>query len=316
MATTAKVMIQQVRQAHGESIQLRSFFNPLSDAVFHVEIDDGNGAVGYGDGFSEGEALQKAYSECLERRHFQTLDAAIGYPGMASHPDRQQAEANARFELIERDVFLTTYLAKRPPCWLACHQTEPALPSSYSQLIQQLAAFGFSVRLGIVGTCDGAVVSVAALQEGGPTQRFGHSIHPAADSDWKAAIRKSLLSAARSAGIIQTKFELGEKAFRDVEIFSLSSPSEHRDYHLNPANVDKFSWYFSSVEDVVVLPPLEVTLTSLQAPTPHAWTQYIAMASSTGAQTYFTGFNRNRIHHERVGLLAGSELNMEPHPLA
>lgn len=113
--------------------------------------------------------------------------------GCSAGPDKEYAIANAIFELVERDAFVTSWYARRPPY-------AQQLFSSNEPIAQWLAAHGFHCRCYDITAGTGIPVSlVMALQEGKGKLVPGAAVFACAASHVPAgAQRKALLEVAQT----------------------------------------------------------------------------------------------------------------------
>ncbi len=96
--------------------------NSLSPTLKHFIIKDDLGEKGFGTDHSYLIAIEKAYSEYIERKTFHELHRIFGQfktsNGFAAHLDPKRARQASVHELIERDAFLLTWHSGIAPYWL------------------------------------------------------------------------------------------------------------------------------------------------------------------------------------------------------
>ena len=117
----------------------------------------------------------KAWGEFVERyslfRLQSSLKATLTSSGFASHSRRNSAREAAVCELIERDVFLCSWLLRLPA-------TE-FYPQGHQ--IACLAATGYQVRIGILGRCMGVWAGIIQV-----ASQYGMAVTTAAKSSLEA----------------------------------------------------------------------------------------------------------------------------------
>lgn len=114
--------------------------------------------------------------------------------GVAAHPDRDAAILNGLLEVIERDAFMLTWLARRPAVRLDIQRTEDCHLRTF---VERLVAARFTPRAVRLDTNTGVpVVLGVVLDESGtgPRMSVGAAAHPSVAGATLAALGEAFAS--------------------------------------------------------------------------------------------------------------------------
>lgn len=106
---------------------IQEFFPQLHDFATTIVVNK-NEARGRGTKTDEDLAIKVSLIEALERI-FVRYNKVDTTNGVAAHLDKDQAKIKAKFELIERDLFLSHFITKTPFTPLLSLPSLPSLPS-------------------------------------------------------------------------------------------------------------------------------------------------------------------------------------------
>jgi hypothetical protein len=275
-------------------------------ALEHTGVTRPKGVAG--DIRSEG-AILKAWGEFVERYSFHQLasncNGLMTSNGFAAHTTIYKAKAAALAELIERDVFLSCWLIRKPAAQLSIGKKE-------------LVAFrnvGAKVELGCFGNCMGLFVGIGIVQVAG---RF--AIATAACSTL-AALRKKLLLEAK---LYIADFLSSEAPIPIRVLPKNAKPRDHLRLYLSE-NFDDFrSEWIRKTDELPEIQGFQYALEDLSHTNPYASeTGYsVFRATSSGAQNLWFGpTERSVVNLDRIQSYLGrritlDEINLAPHPLA
>jgi ribosomal protein S12 methylthiotransferase accessory factor len=114
--------------------------------------------------------------------------------GIAAHPDRDTAVLNGLLEVIERDAFMLTWLARRPTVPLDLERTVNTCLRSF---VESLVAARFTPRAVKLATDTGVPVVLGLILDDsgvGPRLSVGAAPHPSAERATLAALGEVLAS--------------------------------------------------------------------------------------------------------------------------
>jgi ribosomal protein S12 methylthiotransferase accessory factor YcaO len=282
--------IEAIKTSHAPAPAILFHEDAVGNDLVHATIgSQGSVGLGFGTGTTPEAALLKAYSEWIERGTFRQIAPSRGLHstnGLAAHPDEPAAIANARLELIERDAFLTCWLAGRPPLWLT--EREVLQVDSSGQLAFQCRAFaakGFSLKLGVIGSSNGAVAVVSSLIAGEPLDIAGGvAIQTRADFSLLAALGGVVQTQRAVATVVLNRNRDGMPPLV-VHPHALAQPRDLLPYFLNRANAVELGWYLEASEDAVAFPDCDIDVEVFRPSS--AWPLTVARAYSHAMQDYF-----------------------------
>jgi ribosomal protein S12 methylthiotransferase accessory factor YcaO len=314
--------LQSIRAHHASPPSVTLCDDAMGQDLVHAAVElTGTPGLGFGSGASPTEAVLKAYSEWIERRAFYELAPSLGLRstnGLAAHPVGELAIENAKLELIERDAFLVSWLARRAPYWLSEQEIADVDPAgSLRQQVELFAANHFALKLGVIGSSQGAIVVVSAMTAQEPLWiAGGAAIQTRASRNITDALLGAVQTQRAAATVVWNRQRQGLSPLK-VGPSGLLQPSDLLSFYLNPTNAEVLSWYLNSSADAVAFPDADVAVETF-TPTA-AWPLTVARASSPTMQDYFAcGVPSDRINHQRLrSVFPGiRELNERLHPLS
>ena len=314
--------IRAIKAAHSPSPEVNFYDNALGIDLVHAHLEvPGCVGRGFGSGRSAHEALIKAYSEWIERTVFHSISAARGphsTNGMAAHPNEATAIENATLELIERDAFLTSWLAGSPPRWLSMEEVSAVDRSGFLQTQVELFAVNhFALRLGVIGVTGNAVTAVTAMVAQDPLPiAGGAAIQTRSARSLVTALNGAVQTQRTAATVVLNR---QKREFPPLQISSreLSQPRDLLAFYLNRENAVDLDWYVGAAAEAVDFPVCRINV-ELFSPC-SAWPLTVARASSPEMQDYFAcEIPRERINWERLRAVYPDAIaiNERMHPLS
>lgn len=296
---------------------IQRLVDPLGGGIHHYRVSryGSDGATGTGSDVDKVTALKKAFAEFCERCALKNLSSN----GFASHPSKIKAKTNSYYEIIERDLVITSWLAKIPPTWLTDQQIETL--TEIQLQVRILRENNFLVRLGIVGISANVIVCIGTLQPlAGCKHHFFNLFSSASGGDLEKVATKIMFDLRRSVGFLS----LPENE-RVIAIDQLNSPFDHTKYYaFNPQSKAEFDWYYDHSGDQNVRIFDDVgDVKYIEHPNPYfddvPYYIYQAVPASGTFQDYFAGIpNAQKINFNRLrqmGITDLSSINSSPHPL-
>lgn len=282
----------------------------LGDDVWHYSLTHRPTATrGFGTGRTRRDALVRALGELVERSAYAASEVSrfATSSGIAAHSSVEMASNAACLELIERDILITTWLARAAPVWLNV--------SEFSEFTRH----GLRLDVGVAGVSGAVKCVVGALRPAaGSSLPFGFVLAASADKALEVAIEKVVLDSRRAATMLLCRARDGGHLFRPVPAAGLISGQDHLEYYLDPGNGDDIDWFWRGRTEPATLPELAVW-TERIAPGPIDFPPTVVVrARADGAQELFfgptepQGIAQGRLEH----LLPDGPANLKPHPLA
>lgn len=306
-------------------IHLTRFTDALGDDIFHYQVTNSSRSyTGYGSDKDENLAMHKAYAEFIERRAFSMMNEryynVATSSGFAVHPELSQAYQNAKQELIERDVFLTSWLKMKSPAWLSENHFEKYKLKFLSDSKRKFSKYNFEIKFGIIGIIDDIKVSVAAIfPKTSLGLDFGFCISTKAHPFLDKAFEGCISDLRRMATVLLNRKSKGLPLFEPYNEKNVKEPAHHMEFYLAPKNTLNLEWYFQSNEEIMNFESFETAYTEIkdQCSDPRAAPNFfIVFAHSKECQNYFCGpTNDALINHTRLKKLPDVLLNYKLHPL-
>ena len=321
-AETQKI-IELIQATHGKELEVTSYLDALEQRVFSVGMRSAlhSDLYGFAEDYLEHVAIEKAYSEFTERSVLLAFSSELNLPnsnGMAAHINFELAQSAAVEELIERDVFLTMWLAKRPPYWL--NESEILISESAVRLSEMGKTHKIECKFGLVGICNGHFVFCVATQGQDFSEKYGFTVSTAASLDFKTALEKASLCARRTINGFVTLLQLKKTIFANKKQIESDFPLYHRNYYMMFSSFAKASWFLESRADALELPSIDIAVRELPMPFVPAIPRVVVIATSAQAQQLWFGRTYSSlINFERLeSVLENSRLtfNKYLHPIA
>lgn len=278
--------------------------NLISDNLNHYMALDESGIRGFGSDEVDEIARKKALFEYLERLVMKSgeMGDARTSNGFATHTEKRLSELNAKSELIERDVFLCSWLMKQRMSKLE------ALPQN--DLAKDLSKAGLELRPGVIGINSGVLCFGGWVID--PEMSRGIFVC-SASSNIETGVRKIYEDGIQAGSVLQYYRENKETELKKlVDI--------HTNYYLEKENFDSIKWHWNEFEDdVLELPGFDIQVNTIEATLNNEISFFCSRAQSANAQDFFVGStNSDKINKKRFEKLGvdSQQLNMQLHPLA
>lgn len=271
---------------------------------------------GSGFGFSDELAIARAWGEFVERYSFFKeirTDATIANSnGFAAHTVYEKAKEAALAELIERDVFLCSWLLRRP----AQEVEIKSVPVSqvYAVRLKQLEQLGFQTRFGLFGRCMGHYVGVSVTQ----SSKFS-AMSTVAKPTLKLAMEHLIRESATTVS------DFTSSALEPLEEITESArPIDHLRHYLNAPREGFLASLIHGQGVASEVPGFGWAISDLTKDNSFALESgyHVSRAVSEECQKLWFGpTKRETVNLARLSAFLGKEvayesLNLAPHPLA
>jgi hypothetical protein len=322
--------INEFNQKLGLEYSMFDWTRELDDELYDIQCVLGSTEkllAGRGTDKVKELAIVKATAECLERYFLDRLTEADSSNGVAIHPERQAAELNALFELLERDAFFCHFLTKIP--FYSIGESKVQESALCSGLLDLLKSKGAEIRFGQMRTDSRFSGVVCAIFGTHSANGFGMTLGTSVKRTLEESILSALLESARSA--------VGYLSMPSDELIALrksatgicSTPEHHLMVGLDPIYAEKFKKEFfddtplpvdnseidlSSVTISTFMPLLDDSSTGMNPPL------YLSRACSSNLLSlYFGDFVASQKNLTRLGQFLGREvshndINKDIHP--
>lgn len=187
---------------------------------------------GVGTDYNKTLALKKAVSELAERKSFvfeRKKDRSIlSSNGFAAHTCMELAKKAALKELIERDLFFISWLAKRPPAWVLPSQFDGHLKEFLNDQVKLFEKYGYSLKIGIIGKSNNIWVVVGVLLPlSFNKNKFGCVFSAGSDQQLGNAIQAAVYDHRRMVTILEGRFAKKNNIYTNIGLKSISSHHDH-----------------------------------------------------------------------------------------
>lgn len=307
-----KKLVELVRQEFPE-LELTVARDFLGEDLYHFQVS-GELASGFGTHLDQRTAFLKSFSEYIERLTMKHHGFRSSN-GIAAHPLNSSARKGSINELIERDVFLSSWLAGRGPKWLADSEISVYVSERGQNQIERLRGQNLHLQLGISGVLNGILVVVSALTGLRFKFPFGVSVTTAAGENLMEALDSVIMNQRRVPTQVINSHKQG---VMPIACNAVSSPADHQLYYLVPDRVESMDWFLRSSREVSVFPDLEIISEPLKIPVKTPWSMSVYRSHSAFAQQYFVGKTGKRVWNESRILTLIDDLgfvNHQLHPL-
>ena len=252
--------------------------------------------------------------------------------GLAAGADIYDASLRATLELLERDAFMITWMAKRPALGVI---DERQLQSSIGELIRQLRDVGCDPIMYLLST-DVEVCVVACVGRGNGRDWPGATLSLAAHLSPSVAVRKAMLEQGHVGTYIRQLMLSGEKPVPSEPI-AIQTLADHALYYVPVERREAFSFLesedpramdireLSEPDDVSLaecgrrlgLAGLKVALVDVTSPDLVDTPFRVVRALGVDVQPIHFGYGLERLANPRlIAALGGNAPNSDPHPLA
>lgn len=302
-----------------KKVKVRKIKDAFHDGIYHYNhyIEEYN-LYGVGSSKNEAIAFLKSQNELLERLCFfyekEVNKEKISTNGFATHENVEKAKKAAYLELVERDIFFSSWLAGKKPEW-----KDNLKATGLKNLADIFLDFDLKIQFGIIGRCGDYYCLISSLSCLKKEKRFGASFALSVGLSPDEGYKKLILDQHRMGTLILNSLSQGETFNFKKNHNEMVHPLDHTNYYLNPNNFNAIKPYLTKSEEKITLPKLtEKTFIIYKLPSIVKFTGSVVRCISCEAQQYFTGkttekkINKNRIFHLTDDF---QSLNYALHPL-
>lgn len=292
--------------------------NSFSPTLKHFIIKENMKQRGFGSSHNILLALEKAYSEFIERVTLEALykqfDDFTSSNGFASHVSSHKAYINSREELIERDAFLMCWHAKVGPYWISNADSLRVLSDENKQIFLKHSKLNLQIQIGIVSITGNYITAIGCVRSLGNADFFY--------IDCKTGQNLGEISnlLVESISFHSHYIELGYlKAIKNKKT-RLLQPMDHFNYHLKVKH--DLTWFFKGSKSVIKLLPEKIETYNCNpedvlniAPI----NRFVFYSESLGYQNYYCGKpNQQSVNIKRYSRVFSRDKikNLIPHPLS
>lgn len=289
----------------------------FSNDVHHIHLHEcKSDSFASGSAFSKEGAFIKAQSELFERLTRKFYAEAIGHrpplSGFSCHRTLEQARQSALSELVERDVFFSSWFSGKNPNW----DIQDRLGKTtllYLQKERQLFHLkGLTLRVGIVGRCSDYYIVLSSLHD--QKERFGFIVSTSCEKSLDQAVVKSIVDQHRAGTYLLNAFNNGEK-FHDWSGQLLSSV-DHQNYYLNVENSRKLDSYFNHSDNEIELSPTQHSFIHFSFSQGLNLKLQVVLCESPQAQPFLIGDgNIDKLNYDRLLETISISSERKIHPL-
>ncbi len=281
--------------------------NLVSDLLNHFMATDDEGRRGFGTDKDLELAKRKSLFEYLERVVMSSglLGEFTTSNGFATHTDEKKARNNAVAELLERDMFLCSWLMKQKMSRLQIELDEDS-----EHLSAELKREGLEMRPGIVGVCSGIICFGGWVID---LEKMSGIFVSCASASLKDGLRKLYEDGIQAASVLKyARQNKEQKLEKLVDI--------HTNYYLARENFESVRWHWNEFEDgILEFPEIVPEVQSIKCTMNDDFGFFCARAVSHQLQSFYVGvttkekLNLNRF--ENLGFDPAG-INTQLHPLA
>lgn len=287
--------------------------NSLSTTLKHFIIRDDSGDKGFGTDHNYDLAVEKAYSEFVERKTFQELHRTFGLfhtsNGFAAHIDFKNSKQSSVYELIERDALLLTWHSKTAPYWLTESEARALILSENLEINYNHKKYGLKLNLGIVAKHRNVFTCVAKVE--GKNCFY-------IDTKTGKNIKTILNALIESISFYSHYINLGHN--NNGQSNNPTQPIDHFYYYLNHSSNTK--WFHKGSSNVIEISPCRINTYSINPEDIlgiENLNRVVSFSESNLMQSYYCGsFDWENINLKRFHQIFGKNVkyNKQIHPLS
>lgn len=293
--------------------------NSLSPTLKHFIIKDKNGEKGFGTDHNYQLAIEKAYSEFVERKTFQELHRMFGQfktsNGFAAHMDSKSAKDASIHELMERDALLLTWHSQTAPYWLTENELQALVLPENLEISSKHKELGLNLRLGILAKHGRLLTCIVKVQGRFKGRDFFYI-------DTKTGTNLVTISNAliESISFYSHYISLGHLSKNRNKMHPPKQPIDHFYYYLNHS-ID-VNWFHKGSSHVMVIPSSTINTYILRPEEilgGKNLKRVVSFSESELMQSYYCGkFSSKKINSNRFHQFFGTKIkyNKQLHPLS
>ena len=295
-------------------VSITSMEDRIKNDVFHFDIMSGtSNERGTGCDRVKEIAFKKAQSELIERlvlriakKHDESIDSSNGF---AAHSTLEKAQRSAKNELIERDLFLTSWFSGRNPFW----ETDKIHAINHSLVVSEAKLFedvNLELKIGYIGNCSNVHCIMAITYD--KSGEFGGIFSAGADQDINLALEKAILEQRRIATYIINSINTGTPVYTPK--LDLVKTTDHQNIYLNKDKSSFIKKYISTSNNPITLSPVTTSFIEYALPEPIGRNTKVVQCVSNDVQKYFIGNELSQINYKRIMEVGELDLSRRTHP--
>lgn len=301
------------------STRFEVIHNSLSPTLKHFLIKDSIGEKGFGTDHNYQLAIEKAYSEFVERKTFQELNRMFGQfktsNGFAAHIDFKSAKNASIYELMERDALLLTWHSQTAPYWLTENESKALMLPENLEINSKHKELGFNLSLGILSKHGEILTCIVKVQGKFKGKDFFYI-------DTKTGTNLVTISNALIEGIsfYSHYISLGHLNKNRNKVHNPKQPMDHFYYYLNHS-ID-VNWFHKGSPHVMIIPASKINTYILRPEEilgGENLKRIVSFSESELMQSYYCGeFDLENINSNRFHQFFGTKIkyNKQLHPLS
>lgn len=263
--------------------------NSFSPSLKHFIIRDNYSGKGFGTDHDCLIAIQKAYSEYVERKTLIQLDKLYGSfkssNGFAAHLTKSLAKESSIFELIERDAFLIAWHSYTAPYWLSDIEIKKILGDENFLIVNEHNKFNLKLNLGIVAKSNKVLTCIAKVQGKYKGKDFFFI-----DTKSGTDLSRILNSLVEGITFFSHFLSQSDEHFNRRRGRKLIKPIDHFFYYLNTESEHK--WFSKKTSKVIEIPAVGIQ-SYIFSPNELLGTlntnRYVCFSESKEMQSYYCG---------------------------
>lgn len=301
------------------STRFEVIHNSLSPTLKHFIIKDSIGEKGFGTDHNYDLAIEKAYSEFVERKTFQELHRMFGQfktsNGFAAHIDSKRAKQSSIHELIERDALLLTWHSQTAPYWLTENEAKALMLPDNLEINSKHKELGLKLNLGIVAKHGEILTCIVKVQGKYKGKDFFYI-------DTKTGTNLITVSndLIESISFYSHYIGLGHLSKSRYKVHKPKQPMDHFYYYLSHS-ID-VNWFHKGSSQVMAIPASKISTYILKPEEilgVENLKRVVSFSESDLMQSYYCGeFDLDNINSNRFHQFFGTKIkyNKQLHPLS
>jgi hypothetical protein len=296
-----------------KDVYISKMRDQLKDDLYHFDLKSKHtGTRGLGCDAKEEIAYLKAQNELIERlvyRFEKTKNPLKSSSGFAAHSTLDNCKLSAFNELLERDLFLTSWFSGSYPNW---DLSDMNINFEYlKEQIDLFKSFDFGLKVGHIGNCGETHCLTAVLFD--VKNRFSGLFAASADKNPNTALKKVIMDMRRIGTYLINTIREGTPLFSEVVNFT--ETTDHQDYFLHNNRRDLIHNYLNTNGKAIELTPINPSYKRFVLPIEISSRIEVVQCSSPNVQNYFIGTNmEENINFSRLKEVGFLDLTRKVHP--
>lgn len=296
-----------------KDVYISTMRDKFKDDLYHFDIKSKkSGARGLGCDTKEEIAYLKAQNELIERLvyRFEKVNTPLkSSSGFAAHSNLDNCKLSAFNELLERDLFLTSWFSGGYPDW---DLSELYINLEYlKEEIDLFKPFDFGLKVGHIGNCGEIHCLTAVLFD--QKSRFSGLFTASADKNPNTALRKVIMDMRRIGTYLINTLREGTPLF--PESVNFTSTTDHQNYFLHNKRRELIHNYLNTNGKPIELSPIKPLYNRFVLPAEISSRIEVVQCSSTNVQNYFVGTDlEENINFSRLKEVGSLDLTRKVHP--